>query len=323
MSEKYELIDAEKAALTETGEKKYAITAMCEWLDVSTSGYYEWVDRPDSATTRLRGFLALLVMKAFEESDETYGYRRVHAQLLRGGQHATPELVRSLMRELDLVACQPRPWRHNLTESDPCAGPIPDLVHRDVTADTPGETMVGDITCIPTWEGWGHLATVIDCHTKAVIGWAMDDNYKTSLIDKAIRMAARNYALAPGATFHSDRGSNYTSRQFAETLESLTIRQSVGRTGICFEVSRRRESHPPPLAEPCVKVALHTAPTVEPVGLAPCRQWANIPGYADAISASFRRVFPWARRNRLYFRIAHFTRKGLMRCSRKRINLDL
>jgi putative transposase len=79
------------------------------------------------------------------------------------------------MRELDLVPCQPRPWRHNLTESDPCTGPIPDLVHRDFTADAPGRKMVGDITYIPTWEGWLYLATVIECHTKSVVGWAMGD----------------------------------------------------------------------------------------------------------------------------------------------------
>lgn len=88
---------------------------------------------------------------------------------------------------------------------------------------------------IPTWEGWLYLATVIDCHTKAVIGWAMDDNYKTPLIDAAIRMAATNHNLAPRAIFHSDRGSNYTSHDFAETLRKLTIRQSAGRTGICYD----------------------------------------------------------------------------------------
>jgi transposase InsO family protein len=74
-------------------------------------------------------------------------------------------------------------------------------------------------TYIPTWEGWLYLATVIDCHTKAVIGWATDDNYKTPLIEKAIEMAARNYPLAGNAIFHSDRGSNYTSCQFATTLK--------------------------------------------------------------------------------------------------------
>ena len=95
--------------------------------------------------------------------------------------------------------------------------------------------MVGDITYIPTWQGWVYLATVIDCHTKAVIGWAMDDNYKTPLIEEAIRMATRNYTIAPQAIFHSDRGSNYTSSQFAATLAALGIRQSVGRTGICYD----------------------------------------------------------------------------------------
>lgn len=90
-------------------------------------------------------------------------------------------------------------------------------------------------TYIPTWEGWVYLATVIDCHTKAVIGWAMDDNYQTPLIEKAMRMAARNYPIPGGAIFHSDRGSNYTSAQFANPLRSLGIRQSVGRTGICYD----------------------------------------------------------------------------------------
>ena len=146
MSAKYEFIDAEKATVTETGEKKYTIVQMCAWLEVSTSGYYEWRDRPDSATTQRRAFLAVLVKKAFDDSDETYGHRRIHAQLARWEQPASPELVRSIMRERDLVPCQPRPWRHNLTASDPLAGPIPDLVSRDFTASAPGQKMVGDIT---------------------------------------------------------------------------------------------------------------------------------------------------------------------------------
>jgi transposase InsO family protein len=100
------------------------------------------------------------------------------------------------MRELGLESCQPRPWRYALTEQDGHAGPIPDLVNRDFTADAPGQKMVGDITYIPTWEGWGYLATVIDCDTNAVVGWAMDDNYKTPLIEAAIGMADRNHRLA-------------------------------------------------------------------------------------------------------------------------------
>ena len=234
MSEKYELIDEEKDTTVASGEKKYTITKMCEWLSVSTSGYYEWQDRPESATAQRRVYLSLLVKAIFDASDETYGHRRVHAQLVRQGESCTPELVRGLMRDLGLVPCQPRPWRHSLTESGDC-GPIPDLVRRDFTAEAPGQKMVGDITYIPTWEGWLYLSTVIDCHTKEIIGWAMDDNYKTPLIESAITMAARNHDLTPGAIFHSDRGSNYTSQQFARTLESLDIQQSVGRTGICYD----------------------------------------------------------------------------------------
>jgi len=208
---------------------------MCSWLAVSSSGYYEWRSRPESATAQRRGRLKALIVVIFDDSDETYGHRRLHAELARQGQRCSLDLVRGLMRELGLVACQPRPWRHSLTAADPAAGAIPDLVDRDFTAVTPGEKMVGDITYIPTWEGWLFLATVIDCHTKAVIGWAMDDHYRTPLIGAAIRMAARNHNLKPGAIFHSDRGSNYTSAEFAATLHELNLRQSVGRTGICYD----------------------------------------------------------------------------------------
>lgn len=236
MSARYELIDAEKATTTAPGGAvKYSIVKMCDWLDVSSSGYYEWRGRPASATAARRDRLRLLIATVFADSDGTYGHRRIHAQLARWGEHASPELVRALMRELGLVACQPRPWRHSLTEADPAPAPIPDLVRRDFTAPAPGRKMVGDITYIPTWEGWVYLATVIDCHTKAVIGWAMEDNYKTPLITAAVAMAARNHDVAPGAIFHSDRGSNYTSAQFAAVLEGLDIRQSVGRTGTCYD----------------------------------------------------------------------------------------
>jgi len=207
---------------------------MCSWLDVSRSGFYDWRSRVESAAERRRQELRLLITKAFEDSDGTYGYRRIASQLARWGVAAGLELVRALMRELGLVACQPRPWRPPTTQQG-AAGPIPDLVNRDFGAAAPGEKMVGDITYIPAWEGWLYLATVIDCATRKVAGWAMADNYKTPLITEAIEMAARNLSLPAGAVFHSDRGSNYTSAEFAAVLEGLGIRQSVGRTGICFD----------------------------------------------------------------------------------------
>jgi putative transposase len=232
VSEVYEFIDAEYA----TSPAAPAITLMCRWVGVSKSGYYEWRSRPESATAKRRQELKLLIQKAFDDSDGTYGHRRVWAQLARWGVRAGLELVRALMRELGLVACQPRPWRPSTTQPG-AAGPIPDLVNRDFSAETPGAKIVGDITYIPTWEGWLYLATAIDCATRKVIGWAADDNYRTPLITAAIEMAARNINLPGGAIFHSDRGSNYTSGGFAAVLDRLGIRQSVGRTGICFDNS--------------------------------------------------------------------------------------
>jgi putative transposase len=92
-----------------------------------------------------------------------------------------------------------------------------------------------DITYIRTWEGFLYLATVIDCHSKAVLGWAMADHYRTGLIKDAIRMAAGTGLLQPGAVVHSDRGSNYTSDEFGRFLAGLRIHRSVGRTGVCYD----------------------------------------------------------------------------------------
>ncbi|WP_261553775.1 lantibiotic dehydratase [Frankia tisae] len=97
-----------------------------------------------------------MIIAVFDGSDGTYGHRRVHAHLARQGETCGIELVRSLMRQAHLVACQPRPWRHSLTDAGP-AGPIPDLVNRDFTASAPGVKMVGDISYIPTWQGWLYL----------------------------------------------------------------------------------------------------------------------------------------------------------------------
>lgn len=235
VTEKYEFIDAEYA--TRAGDTACAptIAQMCKWLTVSRSGFYDWRTRPESATEKRRELLKIKIKALFEANNEEYGYRRMHATLARGGEQASPELVRRLMRELGLEPCQPRPYRHSLTEQDGQAGPIPDLVNRDFTAERPGQKMVGDITYIPTWQGWLYLATVIDCATRKIVGWAMDDNYKTPLIIDAMHMAARNLDLPEGAIFHSDRGSNYTSARFAGELKGLQIRQSVGRTGICYD----------------------------------------------------------------------------------------
>jgi transposase InsO family protein len=200
VSAKFEFIDAQKA--------QYPIIKMCAWLDVSTSGFYEWRGRPASATARRRERLATLIGWIFDDSDQTYGHRRIHAALTRQGEHCSPELVREIMRDLGLVPCQPRPFRPATTVAGDTP-PAPDLLGRDFRADAPGAKLVGDITYIPTWEGWLYLASVIDCCTKECIGYALADHMRADLVIDALAMAARNHTLAPGAIFHSDRGTQY------------------------------------------------------------------------------------------------------------------
>ena len=117
----------------------YPVKKMCQWLTVSPSGFFAWKRREMSATARRRAELTALVVEIFTDSDETYGYRRVHAELGRGGVPAGLELIRAIMRDQGLVPCQPRPWRASLTENDGTAGSIPDLANRDFTADAPGD----------------------------------------------------------------------------------------------------------------------------------------------------------------------------------------
>jgi putative transposase len=134
MTEKFGFIDAEYADSSAcAADDAPTITCMCRWLGVSKSGFYEWRARPESVTAQRRELLKVKIKALFDASDGTYGYRRLHATLARGGEQAGPELVRQLMRELGLVACQPRPWRPSTTHQGR-AGPIPDLVNRDFTA---------------------------------------------------------------------------------------------------------------------------------------------------------------------------------------------
>jgi putative transposase len=208
---------------------------MCDWLSVSRSGYYDWKEREPSATARRRETLASQVRFAFEQSDGTYGYRRIHVWLTRHGTVVDPETVRRIMRGLGLVPCQPRPWRPVTTIAGD-ATDLPDLLRRDFTARAPATKLVGDITYIRTWEGWLYLATVLDCFSKKVVGYAMAEHMRTELVADALRMAARTVPFRPGETiFHSDRGCQYLSAEFAAVADELGVRRSVGRTGVCYD----------------------------------------------------------------------------------------
>lgn len=219
MSEKFALIGAEEADPTSV----YPVMLMCRLLEVSTSGFYDWCSAALSARARRRATVSTHVQAAFDAGRGTYGVRRVQQVLARSTDpqvaSVSLKMVRSIMAERDLHACQPRAYKVTTIRDGSVAPTIPDLLHRDFSSQCPGAKLVGDITYIPTWEGWLFLATVLDCHTKAVIGWAMAEHMRTDLICDAITMAATHTALPAGAIFHSDRGTQYTSAQFAGHLK--------------------------------------------------------------------------------------------------------
>ena len=169
MSEKYEFIDAECATLPAEG-KAPTIVQMCEWLEVSKSGFHDWRTRPQSETAQRRELLEIKIKALFEANNSEYGYRRIHAALVRGGESVDDETVRKIMRDLGLEPCQPKPWRFSLTEQDSQAGPIPDLVNRDFTAQEPDRLWVGDFTYLRCWEGRLFFSFVIDVFSRRVVG---------------------------------------------------------------------------------------------------------------------------------------------------------
>jgi len=228
VTDKYELICAEKA--------NYPIVKMCDWIAVSRSGFYDWMTRgrTPAAAERRRSRLTRLITAAFDASRGTYGARRIVVVLRQSGERVSARLVAELMAKEQLKACQPRPWRRTTLPAGSLAS-TPDLIGRDFTAATPGTKLVGDISYIRTWTGWLYLATVIDLATRKVIGWSMNTHMRTSLIVDALNMAAGTGTLKPGCIFHSDRGVQYCSVEYARTLKTHGMVGSMGRTGICWD----------------------------------------------------------------------------------------
>jgi len=225
-----------RCALIEAEKASYPITWMCDQLGVARSSFYAWraAAATVTATAARRQLLAQLVKEVFDDSRGTYGCRRVAAELNRQGHPASVGLVADLMRELGLLACQPRAYKTTTVAGDrPVASP--DLIEREFTAPAPGQRLVGDITYLRTGEGWLYLATVIDLATRMVVGWQLAAHMRTSLVTDALAMAITGGHAPSGVIFHSDRGCQYTSDEFARFCTANHVRASVGRTGVCWD----------------------------------------------------------------------------------------
>jgi len=205
-------------------------------LGVARSSFYAWRSQAATvtATAQRREHLAGQVHAVFHEFDQTYGCRRIARELNARGVACSVGLVADVMRHQGLVAIQPRAYK-TTTIPDPSATYPPDLLEGDFTAEQPGTRLVGDITYLPTGQGWLYLAVVIDLATRMVVGWQTATHMRTSLVIDALAMARDHGHLAPEAIFHSDRGSQYTAHAFTDWCAANTITPSMGRTGVCWD----------------------------------------------------------------------------------------
>jgi transposase InsO family protein len=215
----------------------YGVTRLCRVLAVKRrQGYYEWLAGEPARQERERSEEQLTdqIRAIHHQHKNAYGSPRVTAELRRQGQQINRKRVERIMRERGIAGITRR-RRRSLTRQDTTAVPAPDLIHRDFTAAAPGLRFVGDITYLPTNEGWLYLATTIDLFNREVAGHAMATHMRTELISDAVELAHRRGLVRPGAIFHSDRGSQYTSKDFRTVLTRLKMRPSMGRVGSCYD----------------------------------------------------------------------------------------
>jgi transposase InsO family protein len=160
----------------------------------------------------------------------------VHAELRRCGWRTNHKRVERLMRAHGIVGWRPR-RRRSLTKPDAGAAPAPDLLGRLFDPDRPDVAWCGDITYIPTEEGWLYLASVIDLASRHLVGWSMSTHHDAALVVAALDAAAatRGVKRPDGTIFHSDRGAEYSSAACIAACARLGLRRSMSRTGSCLD----------------------------------------------------------------------------------------
>lgn len=213
---------------------QYSVRRMCRVLKVSPSGYYAWCSRPESTRAREDRRLRVKVREIFQQSGRSYGSPRIAAELQAQGESCGKNRVARLMREEGLVARKPR--RYKTTTDSAHAWPVaPNLLDQKFTVQTPDTVWLGDITYLPTDEGWLYLAALLDLCSRRVVGWATSDRVDSDLTLRALRQALDQRQPGPGLLHHSDRGSQYACSEYRERLETLGVEVSMSRKGNCFD----------------------------------------------------------------------------------------
>ena len=227
---RYRFVAAEKVVAQ-------AVSKACALLAVSRSAYYQWSRHTPSTKERQDAELGERIAAIHQESRGTYGSPRVHRQLRREGIACGKKRVARLMAVRGLAGRFKRRWQQTTIADPATLITATDRVQRAFRPDglELNRVWVGDISYLRTWEGWCYLATVIDLASRRVVGFAIADHMRTSLICEALRMATTTRRPAPGLIFHSDRGSQYTSDEFTQLLNAQGIVQSLSRPRQCWD----------------------------------------------------------------------------------------
>lgn len=217
-------------------DQRFPVSFMCDVLAVSRAGYYAWLRREASARVTQDERLTRLIVAVHQAHRGRYGIDRIRAELARHGERVGPQRIRRLARAAGLECVHPRPYTATTRQDRANQCGLVDLVGRDFVPHAKDELWYGDVTYVPTRAGWVYLATVIDGYSRAMVGWAVADHMRESLVIDALRMAitARKPSIG-SVVFHSDRGSVYTGRKYRDLCLTNGIIPSVGHTGICYD----------------------------------------------------------------------------------------
>ena len=216
----------------------FPLTMMCRVLRVSRSGYYSSVDREPSARACRTAKIHQTVERVHAQSHGIYGSAKI-AQCLQQDEaleSACRSTVATAMRQLGLKSRVTRAFTPTTTKSDPTKQPAANVLDRDFAAEAPNRKWVTDITYLPTAAGWAYLAAVVDLFSRKVVGWSIGHSLATELVGDALRTAIeRRRPDGKQLLHHSDRGCQYTSTAYQQTLRTLGIECSMSRTGNCWD----------------------------------------------------------------------------------------
>jgi len=215
-------------------KKRFSIEKMAKVLGVSRSGYYDFIVRGESRTKLENRRLTEKISEIHEMSRRVYGSPRIYAEMLRQGEKCSRRRVAKLMNEAKIQAKMKKKWKKT-TQVDEKGEIRPNYLDQNFITNAPNKVWVSDITYISTQEGWLYVAIVMDLFSRKIVGLSMGESLKTELVTKALRQAIIQRDVNEGLLHHSDKGCQYTSKEFKELAENYKIKLSMSGTGYCFD----------------------------------------------------------------------------------------